>query len=235
MEKICSNNMEWLSELGIVNINQNNNNNSDSDKKNSVLESTTINCFLCGAKFSFFARSNCCNLCSNLFCNSCITKLQTKIKLCKNCLKLCQKFNKIIEENLIKITEKNIRYIEMTESFYCKTFDEHQSSWQHFITSENNNHEQKLLMNANEIYELLIKTLINYVLKINFNDEKIVSEWNNIIYILIKETISNLRPCSKYLNDSLDINNYLKIKIIPYKDSSKCQVIQGYAFHNIKN
>ena len=49
-----------------------------------------------------------------------------------------------------------------------------------------------------------------------------------------KETISNLRPCSKYLNDSLDINNYLKIKIIPYKDSSKCQVIQGYALHNIK-
>ena len=234
MEKICSKNMEWISELGIVNLNKNKNSNSESDKKNTTKESTTTNCFLCGSKFSFFARPNNCNLCPNLFCNSCITKLQTKIKLCKNCLKLCQDFNKTIEENLIKITEKSIRYVEMTESYFCKNFDDYQISLKNFITSENIICEKKLLMNANDLYELIIKTLINYVLKLNFNDENIVSEWKNIIYILIKETISNLRPSSKYLNDSLDINNYIKIKIIPYKDNSKCQVIQGYVFHNKK-
>ena len=103
-----------------------------------------------------------------------------------------------------------------------------------FLHNERNNFERQLLVNINNKYELIIKTLINYTLTINFKDEKIVSEWENIIYKLIREVIYNLLPCSKYLNDSLDINNYIKIKIIPYKDTSMCKVIKGYVLHNRK-
>ena len=76
-----------------------------------------------------------------------------------------------------------------------------------FLHNERNNFERQLLVNINSKYELIIKTLINYTLIINFKDEKIVSEWENIIYKLIREVIYNLGPYSKYLNDSLDINN----------------------------
>ena len=221
---------EWLSEFDIINLKDTNN--QEQEAKNASQNSLINNCHLCGTKFStFFVRSNRCDLCLNLYCNSCIIKLQTKIKLCKICHKMCMNFNKTIQAKLIKIKENDSRYIEMRESFYCKTFDDYQFSCQNFLANENTNFEQKLLININDSYELIAKTLINYILKVNFENEKIVEEWKSIIYILIKETISNLRPCSRYLNDSLDIDNYVKIKIIPYKDNSKCQVIQGYVLH----
>ena len=221
---------EWLSEFDIINLKDTNN--QEQEAKNASQNSQINNCHLCGTKFStFFVRSNRCDLCLNLYCNSCIIKLQTKIKLCKICHKMCMNFNKTIQAKLIKIKENDSRYIEMRESFYCKTFDDYQFSCQNFLANENTNFEQKLLININDSYELIAKTLINYILKVNFENEKIVEEWKSIIYILIKETISNLRPCSRYLNDSLDIDNYVKIKIIPYKDNSKCQVIQGYVLH----
>ena len=222
---------EWLSEFNIINVKETNN--QEQENKTSNQNSQINNCHLCGTKFStFFVRSNRCDLCLNLYCNSCIIKLQTKIKLCKVCHKMCMNFNKTIQSKLIKIKENDSRYIEMKESFYCKNFDDYQFSCQNFLANENINFEQKLLINVNDSYELITRTLINYILKVNFGDDKIVEDWKNIIYILIKETISNLRPSSRYLNDSIDINNYIKIKILPYKDNSKCQVIQGYALHN---
>ena len=228
METICFNNINWLSEYNIINSKQNN----ESLFKELVPESLTKKCFSCGNKFTFLTRSNRCVICFKLFCNSCILKL--KLKFCKDCLKLCQNFNDIISKKLIQTTENNITFIEMRETFYCKTFFDNQLLSQEFITKDNNNFEEKLLVNLNDTYVLLIKTFINYVLKINIEDEKIVSEWNNIIYILIKEVITNLRPCSKYLNDSININDFIKIKIIPYKNTSLCQVIQGYVLHNKK-
>ena len=229
MESICFNNINWLSEFNILYLKEAN----ESIIKDLIPESLTTKCFSCGTKFTtFLNRSNRCIICLRLFCNSCIIKL--KGKFCKKCLNLCKKFNEIIGRKLIQTTENNITFLEMRETFYCKTFLDEQLISQEFITKENNNFEQKLLVNLNDTYVLIIKTFINYILKINFDDENIVSEWFNKIYILIKETIANLHPCSKFLNDSLNINDYIKIKIIPYKDTSKCQVIQGYVLHNKK-
>ena len=236
MDTICINNINWLSEFEIINLKEYN----ESNIKSLLPESLTTNCFSCGLKFtSFLNRPNLCIICSYLFCTSCITKI--KFKFCKNCLKLCQKFNQIIGKSLIITEEKKKSFLEMKEAFYSKTYDDSHSSCKDFLLNENNDFETKLLVNMNDTYELIMKTLINYVLKINFDDENIISEWKNIIYILIKETISNLHPSSRNLNDSLDINNYIKIKIIPYKDTSLCQVIQGYVIQkkkkvkNIKN
>ena len=230
METIDSNDINYLIDFDIINLKENN----ESDTKNLIPESLTTNCSSCGTKFtSFLTRSNRCNICLKYFCNSCIIKL--KIKFCKDCFKICQEFNQIIGKNLIKMTEKNTTFVEMRETFYCKTFDDYQFSCQNFLTNDNRNFEHQLLVNMNDTYDLIIKTLINYVLKINFNDIKVETDWKNIIYILIKETISNLRPCSRYLNDTLDINDFIKIKILPYKDNSMCQVIQGYVLGNKKS
>ena len=229
MESICFNKINWLSEFDILYTKGN----DDSSYKDLIPESFTSNCFSCGVKFtSFLSRPNRCAMCSKLFCSSCISKL--KYKLCKNCLLLCQLFNNIIKKELIETKEHDSKFLEMKETYYCKNIFHNQSDWRNFVSSENNSFENKLLDNMNDTYELIMKTLINYVIKINFGDETIISEWKNIIYILIKETISNLRPCTRYLGDTVDINNYVKIKIIPYKDTSMCQVIQGYVLHNKK-
>ena len=136
---------EWLSEFDIINLKDTNN--QEQENKNASQNSQINNCHLCGAKFStFFVRSNRCDLCLNLYCNSCIIKLQTKIKICKVCHKMCMNFNKTIQNKLIKIKENDSRYIEMRESYYCKTFDDYQFSCQNFLANENTNFEQKLLI-----------------------------------------------------------------------------------------
>ena len=229
MEKINADNFDWLIELGIINLNEK----SFENKKKLFPDSLTNNCFTCGTKFTFLGRPNHCYLCYKFYCNSCINKLQ-KIKLCKNCLILCQKFSQSIDTQLIKTKENNKSFIEKREAFYCKTFNDKELSWLNFVTKEKVKYEKKLLKSENDLYEIIIKTLINYVLRINFDDEKIVDEWKEIIYKLIKEVILNLRPCTRFLNDSLDINKFIKIKLIPYKDNSKTKVIHGYILQNKK-
>ena len=228
METICFNNINWLSEFEIVDSKA-----DDTNIKDIIPDSLTTNCLSCRLKFtSFLNRPNRCDVCGNLFCNSCIYKL--KIKFCKYCFRLCQKFNKVIENNLIQTIECKKTFLEMKETYYCKQYHLYETSCKQFFSNENNSFESSLIENKNDTYELIMKALINYALKINFDDENIISEWKNIIYILIKETLSNLRPSFRYLSDSLDINNFIKIKIIPYKDTSLCQVIQGYVLHNKK-
>ena len=231
MDKNSSNDINYLIEYNIINSEENN----ELDAKVTIPESLTTNCFLCRTKLtSFLTRSHRCYVCLKYFCHSCQIKIKKK-HYCKECYKLCKQLNEIIGKHFIKITENKTDFVEMRETFYCKNFDSYQFSFKNILNDNNNIYEHQLLVKINDTYELIIKTFINYVLKINFHDETIVNEWKNIIYILIKETISNLRPCSRYLNDTLDINNFIKIKLIPYKDNSMCQVIQGYVLDKKKN
>ena len=230
MDKKIANEMGWLSDLKIININSKNSN-LDNSTNDLVLNSKMNNCFHCNTQLS---SKHICNLCFNLFCNSCINEIKN-IELCQNCLLLSQHFNKTIEDSLIKTTGKINIYTEITkESFYCKTYDNEYFSCQNFLASKKSMFEEQLLKDSQNNYELIMKTFINYFLNIKFKNKKIVEEWKNIIYKLVKEVINNLRPCSRYLNDSLDINNYLEIEIIPYKDNSKCKVIKGYIFSGNK-
>ena len=93
---------------------------------------------------------------------------------------------------MMEITERDEKYM-LKESYYCNNFNDFQSSCKNFVTKEDFNYfEEFLLDNGNKTFELIIKTLINYVLKINFNDTKVVEKWNDIIFNLIKETITNM-------------------------------------------
>ena len=222
MDKKIANEMGWLSDLKIIK-----NSNLDNSINDLVSNSKMNNCFHCNEQLS---TKSICNLCFNLFCNSCINEI-SNIKLCQNCLLLSQHFDKTIEDNLIKTTGKINKYTEITkESFYCKIYDNECFSCQNFLASKKPTIEEQLIKDSQNNYELIMKTFINYFLNINFKNKEVDEEWKNIIYKLVKEVIANLHPCSRYLNDSLDISNYLKIKIIPYKDNSKCQVIKGYIF-----
>ena len=230
MEKKIANEIGWLSDLKIINTNSKNSI-LDISLNDSVSNSKINNCFHCYTQLS---TKNICNLCFNLFCNSCINEFEN-VKLCQNCILLSQHFNKTVEDSLIKTTGKINKYTEITkESFYCKTYDNECFSCQNFLASKKPKIEEQLLKDSQNNYELIMKTFINYFLNINFKSETIEKGWKNIIYKLVKEVITNLHPCSRYLNDSLDISNYLKIKIIPYKDNSKCKVIKGYIFSGNK-
>ena len=220
MKKKKQDNLELLSKFGIINIKEKRNKQIKKNKKS--------NCYSCKSKLS---NSNYCILCTNIFCNSCLNEK----KFCQNCQSILKEFNQIIENNMMEIKERDGKYI-LKESYYCNNYNDFQSSCKKFITKEDFNYfEEFLLDNGNKTFELIIKALINYVLKINFIDANVVEKWKDIIFNLIKETITNLHPSSRYLDDSLNINNYIKIKLIQYKDTSECKVIQGYVMqHNKK-
>ena len=46
---------------------------------------------------------------------------------------------------------------------------------------------------------------------------------------MTKAVIDNVSPSFQDLNDSIDINKFIKIKLIKYHDQSLCEVIDGYA------
>ena len=214
-------NLELLSKFGIINIKEKRN------KQTKKIKNKNINCYSCNSKLS---NSNYCILCANAFCSSCLNEK----KFCQNCQLILKEFNQIIEKNMMKITERDEKYI-LKESYYCNTFDASQFSFKQFVTKEDFTYfEDFLLDNGNKVFELIIKTLINYILKINFNDTKLVEKWKDIIFNLVKEAITNVHPSSRYLDDSLNINDFIKIKLIKYKDTSECKVIHGYVMQNNK-
>lgn len=54
-----------------------------------------------------------------------------------------------------------------------------------------------------------------------------VRKWHSILYGFIQKAVEQVRPSSRLLNDSIDINQYIKIKIIDWKDQSKSAYVNG--------
>ena len=70
--------------------------------------------------------------------------------------------------------------------------------------------------NLEQNYELLLEKMINRVLKEKTDNSKfpnLVKDWGKIIFHLTKKVINNLSPTFQSLNDSININDYLKVKI----------------------
>jgi hypothetical protein len=99
-----------------------------------------------------------------------------------------------------------------------------------------NKSESKLLKefhsNLDKNYETLLKRMVSQVLnektdKLRFPN--LVEDWEIKIYNMTNKVINNLSPTFLNLNDTININDYLKIKTIEFRNQSKCEVIDGYA------
>ena len=95
-----------------------------------------------------------------------------------------------------------------------------------YIQYKDKVHDDPLRSAIESNYDLLVKSYIENTLK----SENIIlyDKWNNKIIDLVKKSISLVSPSFKYLNDTMNINDYIKIKILPYKDTSQSRVIDGY-------
>ena len=238
-------NNNWLSIFDIIHFDEQNIKNpiSEQEKKEKWVPDEKANyCFNCNKEFSaLFQRKHHCRICGNIFCKDCANQninLKLKqnnicIKVCDNCFETYNKFTSLMEDNLTphKDSKNNI---EMKLSLFCKTFDFYQDEVKRF-SGMDLEEEKKLKIKINESFDILLKILVFNVLNQNLGFEK-SKEWTSIIYLLVKESIIYLRPSSRYLNDSLEINDYIKIKIIEADNKKKSQVIQGYAFQkNVAN
>ncbi len=220
----------WLTKLGIIKIDENNSKyfNTETKKIFWVSNNLSTNCFECSVKFStFLVRQHHCRICGNVFCSNCTSKqIQItiknkliKLRVCNNCFNICQNFSSYIEKKMIKE--------EIKEQYFYNIYENSKIENIKFLNFENIKKENEIKNNINNIYELILKNLIRNVLDEYF-DTIVVNEWKNILFSLIIEVINNLRSSSFFLNDSININKYIKIKIMPYKDNSQCKVIPGF-------
>ena len=216
----------------------------DIDKKLWVPDEHAQNCYNCGSKFfSFLNRRHHCRVCGNIFCKSCletfyeITIFEEKkeLKVCSYCQEKKGELNNILKNNLVEYrNEKGNKIFETKTGDYVKNRKKEQNDIEIFCGF--NNSEKSSMKefhdNINKNYENLLEKMVYKVLKDNSDKSKfpnLEKVWGKTIFRLTKTAIDNVSPSFQDLNDSIDINEYIKIKIIEYKDQSKCEVIDGYA------
>ena len=222
----------WINKFGIIKLDETTSkyfNNSQNIKKNLwVPDNSSTNCFECQTKFStFLVRQHHCRICGNIFCNNCsLKKIQTTVdnkiinlRVCNNCFNICKNFSIYIEKKFFND--------EIKEYTFCNNYEKLKINNNKFLKFEKIENEKIIKNNINTIYELIIKNFIKNILDEYFS-KLIVEEWEKILFSLTKEVINNLKINSLFLNDSLNINRFIKIKIVPYKDNSKCKVIPGF-------
>ena len=95
-----------------------------------------------------------------------------------------------------------------------------------YLGFKNKNIEEKVRTNIDKCYQNI---LTNY-LKDRLSNIKQLEEKNRDTLILhIKNIIKNLKPSYRDLKDSMNINDYIKVKIIKYKDFTYSKIIEGFA------
>ena len=216
----------------------------DSDKKFWVPDEHVQYCYNCGSKFfSLINRKHHCRVCGNIFCKSCIESFceitifeeKKELKVCSYCQEKKGELNTILKNNLVEYRDEEGNKIFETKTWdYAKNKKKIQNEIDKFCGFNNieNTSMKEFHENINKNYETLLERMVYKVLSENSDKEKfpnLAKEWGSIIFKLIKTVIDNLSPSFQELNDSIDINDCIKIKTIEYKDQSKCEVIDGYA------
>ena len=214
------------------------------DKNLWIPDEDAQNCYNCGNKFfSLFNRKHHCRVCGNIFCKSCIETYyeitiyneKQEIKACAYCLTKKRELYKIFKNNLVEYCDKKGKKIFRTKAWdYVKNRKKNKKNIEAFCGF--NKYESQLFKdfheNLNKNYEILLQKMINIVLNEKSDKLKyhhLVDDWGKTLYNITSQVINNLSPSFLNLGDTININDYIKIKTLVYRDQSKCEVIDGYA------
>ena len=115
----------------------------------------------------------------------------------------------------------------MLEDIYTKKIKKENVEINKFL-GLNKDTEEKVNSNIEKCYDNIITNYINEKIS-NCQKIKLEEKDKEIIILFIKNIIKNLSPSFRDLNDSMNINDYIKVKILKYKDFSLSRVIDGFA------
>ena len=179
------------------------------------------NCFECSKKFSFFIKKFHCKICGNLFCQLCLNyeikiNKEQSIKICKKCFNTLKIFLDKIINYFYFVIDNGLNFFSKSE-FYSLNYDLYNNIIQDYLKLNNNNDDKNDKYKFNEMYEILIKILINNVL-ITFMGKNVRDKFIEKLYVFIIEIMNVLRPNGNFFNDKNNINKCVKIKILNYND-----------------
>ena len=109
---------------------------------------------------------------------------------------------------------------------YCKKAKKENEECIKFLSLKDKKYEDHIKKNIETNYETIVKNFLGTILI--REGRQFYENWFQILFKLITKAISKLSPSFRDIKDSLDINDYIKIKILKYKDQSKCRLIDGY-------
>ena len=214
----------------------------DLDKKLWVPDEHVQNCYNCGEKFfSLFNRKHHCRVCGNIFCKRCLESFweitiyeeKKELKVCSYCQEKKGELNDILKNNILEYNDDGEKKFETKTWGYVKNKKYDQINTDIFCGFNNieNTLTKEFHDNLNKTYECLLEKMIDKVLneKADSKFSCLSKNWGNIIFKLTKNVIDNVSPSFQDLNDSININEYIKIKLIKYRDQSLCEVVDGYA------
>ena len=219
----------------------------DFDRKLWIPDEDAQNCYNCGSKFfSLFNRKHHCRVCGNIFCKSCLESFyeitiyneKQELKVCGYCLEKKLELNNRLKNNLVECFDekgKNSKVFKTKTWEYINVKSKNREKIDNFCGFKDyqsielkNFHD-----NLDENYIELLEKMINKILteksdKIKFPN--LSQDWNKCIFKLTQDVINNLSPTFQNLNDSININDYIKIKTIETRNNEKTgEVIDGYA------
>jgi hypothetical protein len=215
------------------------------DKNMWIPDDKAQTCYNCQKQFSaIFLRKHHCRICGNVFCKDCSSKTvegkywgtKKEIKVCDYCYEMYKKLDETLVETII---DNQLNYIEDIDSIddniknlrretklseYCKKAKKETEETHKFLQMDKKQ-EEPFKSSIESHYDQYLRDAIEMILR----NENLYERWFDKIYDLTKKTIAQINPSFKDLKDSLNINDYVKIKTIVYKDQSLCKVIDGYA------
>ena len=95
-----------------------------------------------------------------------------------------------------------------------------------YLGFKNKEIEEKIKINRNNCYENILTNYLNDRLS---NIKQLEENNKDSLIKHIKKIINDLKPSFRDLKDSMNINDYIKVKIIKYKDFTYSKVIAGFA------
>lgn len=144
--------------------------------------------------------------------------LEKKLRFCEYCFQGYQNFLKLKNNHSHKNTESFSQFTN-----YLIKEKEDNSSKKHRIFFTEPPNIPFLDEKQNEIIFRNIEELITFIFKYH----KIYDKWYKLLINQIEKAVKNVLPNTILCSDSMDINNYVKIKKIPYEDETFTNYING--------
>lgn len=203
-------------------------------------------CYCCEDPFTMFRRRHHCRMCGQVFCNQCssyyidgtLINLQGLVRCCKLCseqvndTKLPKKRLNVSDNNAnLQPSLTEVENMRRTASYDVTTFNKkpgNQIASNNIMMYENPvdkaAHVNILQNRASTHLENIVKLLV-YESSLKENSDL----WEETIISLVREVVSTVDPNVKE-GDSIDIRNYVKLKIIPGGNMRESVFIDGIVF-----